>query len=96
MTRQAEKTLLDSSGTFNTLKNLIKVGLKSKKSNKFKLLTEYREKFQEQYLKLDPQWQLYKLDVIEKDKITAAEFDAVDSEGNCVQWAVRGIKCSGH
>ena len=78
MSRNVKTNLVASISAFGTVQNLIEQALVSIKSNKQKVLTENREKILEIYMKLDTQWQLYKSDVIEKEKISAEIFDSMD------------------
>ena len=71
-------SLMTDISDFETSKSLAKRALSSTKSNKIKLLTEYRERLNQSFKKMNNQWQLYQNDTVEKDELTLEEFNEID------------------
>ena len=70
MSKAVKTALATNISAFTTLCGLARRALSSKKANRVKLITEYREKLHDSFMKLDSQWQLYKADLLEKEKLT--------------------------
>ena len=82
MSKASKTSLMTNISAFTTLCGLARRALSSKKSNRVKLISEYREKLHDSFMKLDSTWQLYKSELLEKEKLNVEEFEEVDTDTN--------------